>query len=150
MSSVVGAAQHSGSRKVTYFGSAHPLADAASHTCETARHATHRALIGEIACGRCWETAIRTDERVIIECGLPRDIAAEKSFVDEVAVARALHGESVALTPAERHEAIRRLSRQGLSKGQVSRRLRAARAVENSRIEQGTPVAVSRETVVAA
>ena len=152
MSSVIGAARHPGSRKVTYFGSTHPLADAARRRCRVARHGTGRTLVGEVACGRCWETTIRTDEQVVIECGLPREIVVDRSFVDEIAVARALHGEPVALTSAERQEAIRRLARQGLSKAQVWRRLQVTRMVGVSSHNAGTasPAVVGCETAVAA
>lgn len=41
---------------VTYFGAAHPLAPRVGGTC------THSGRYGGVACGPCWEAAIRQDE----------------------------------------------------------------------------------------
>jgi ParB/RepB/Spo0J family partition protein len=49
-------------RPVEHFGEAHPLADLARQMCVTAGH-TDQRILGGVACGRCWEDAIRADER---------------------------------------------------------------------------------------
>jgi ParB family chromosome partitioning protein len=51
-----------------HFSYRHPLADAARVMCELAGHTgpkvgRGRAGAGKVACGSCWETAIRDDER---------------------------------------------------------------------------------------
>jgi ParB family transcriptional regulator, chromosome partitioning protein len=43
----------------------HPLAKRAQRLCDGQQH-TMRRRIGEVACGHCWETAIRQDERTVI------------------------------------------------------------------------------------
>lgn len=47
----------------SYFGLNHPLAAEARHQCEVAHRRTNVKLIGKQACARCWEAAIRQDER---------------------------------------------------------------------------------------
>lgn len=49
-------------RRTAYLTGAHPLAQAARDQCSEV-HRTHRSLVGGIACGQCWEAAIRADER---------------------------------------------------------------------------------------
>lgn len=44
----------------------HPLAKRARTMCDTREHGMRRRL-GGIACGQCWETVIRIDERKVIE-----------------------------------------------------------------------------------
>ncbi|MEV0660153.1 ParB/RepB/Spo0J family partition protein [Actinomadura luteofluorescens] len=44
----------------------HQLAKAAAKYCQARGH-TMRRRIGDVACGACWETAIRLDERKVIE-----------------------------------------------------------------------------------
>lgn len=44
----------------------HPLARKAGKLCDARGHTQHRRL-GGIACGQCWETAIREDERLVVE-----------------------------------------------------------------------------------
>lgn len=43
----------------------HPLARKASRTCDARGH-TMRRRLGDTACGQCWETVIREDERVAV------------------------------------------------------------------------------------
>src|SRR5262249_46507051 len=102
-------------------GWSHPLAEVAAQHCRTAAHAAGR--LGMVACGVCWELAVRDDERFAVECGLPREIVADPSYVDQVAVHRACAGRRVGLTAAERAEAVRRVYAQGLTRGQVAARL---------------------------
>ncbi|MFF4417513.1 ParB/RepB/Spo0J family partition protein [Streptosporangium sp. NPDC001559] len=48
-----------------YLTTTHPLAKKASRLCQAREH-TARRRIGRVACGQCWETVIRGDERVVI------------------------------------------------------------------------------------
>ena len=43
----------------------HPLARKANAMCDAREH-TMRRLIGKVACGQCWETAIRQDEQLAV------------------------------------------------------------------------------------
>jgi ParB family chromosome partitioning protein len=45
-----------------YLNGTHPLARAAARMCDAREH-TARRRIGKVACGQCWETVIRQDER---------------------------------------------------------------------------------------
>lgn len=47
-----------------YLNGTHPLARKASQMCDAREH-TARRRIGKVACGQCWETVIRQDERVV-------------------------------------------------------------------------------------
>ncbi|WP_433225480.1 ParB/RepB/Spo0J family partition protein [Actinomadura formosensis] len=49
-----------------YLTRAHPLAKRAKGLCDARGH-TMRRRIGDVACGQCWESAIRIDERTVIE-----------------------------------------------------------------------------------
>lgn len=51
-----------------YLTASHPLARRAARLCEADQH-TMRRRIGAVACGQCWETAIRTDERTVAVAG---------------------------------------------------------------------------------
>ena len=103
-----------------HLGAAHPLAEVATGHCSG-----HRApLLGGVACGACWERAIRDDERVVIEFGLPRELDADTSAVDEIAVERACDGDDVRLTEPERAAAIHVLRDRGLTLREIADRLR--------------------------
>jgi len=103
----------------------HPLAEVAAGHCRT--HGTRAGTgIGGVACGACWERAIRDDEQVAIEHGLPRELTPDPGYVDQVALAQACAGKRVRLTDAERAEAAERLYARGLTRVQVARRLRVA------------------------
>lgn len=45
-----------------YFNGTHPLARKAAQLCDAREH-TARRRVGKVACGQCWETVIRQDER---------------------------------------------------------------------------------------
>ena len=108
-----------------HLGWAHPLAQVASEHC-----ADHSApLMGGVACGACWELAIRDDERFAVQHDLPRELVADPELVDQVAVERASRGEPVPLTEAELRETIRRLHRTGLSGAGIVRLLDASERV---------------------
>lgn len=47
--------------KPAHFGESHPLARAAGKLCRRQRH--QAKVLGKVACGACWEAAIRADER---------------------------------------------------------------------------------------
>jgi ParB family chromosome partitioning protein len=49
-----------------HFTGQHPLARKAKALCEAREH-TMRRRVGKIACGQCWETVIRADERIAAE-----------------------------------------------------------------------------------
>lgn len=47
-----------------YLAATHPLAKKAGKLCDAREH-TMRRRIGKTACGQCWETVIREDERLV-------------------------------------------------------------------------------------
>lgn len=98
----------------------HALAAVAAGHCR--RHSVPRT--GGVACGPCWEQAIRDDERWAVENDLPRQLDRDPDLVDDVAVARAVAGEPVRLTRAERQVAINQLRRAGASPGRIAGVLR--------------------------
>jgi ParB family transcriptional regulator, chromosome partitioning protein len=49
-----------------YLAAAHPLAKKAKRLCDAREH-TMRRRIGKAACGQCWETVIREDERTVVQ-----------------------------------------------------------------------------------
>lgn len=99
------------SAKSSWFTRSHPLAVNVELACD---HAERRTLIAGVGCGQCWEAAIRTHERGQLEVTPPHD---------EVAVLRALSGERMTLTRADRLECIRRLVREGRSDGEIAHRI---------------------------
>lgn len=103
-----------------HFTAAHPLANTARGIC------THdgRRMVGQVACGPCWERAIRAD-------ALGQNLAPE---VDEAAITRAMSGDPAALTLAELDVAVARMTDEGLSASQIAARLHVTgRTVERSR-----------------
>lgn len=52
-----------------HFTDTHALARAAGRLCEARKH-TLRRSIGGVACGQCWETAIRQDEQTVLRATL--------------------------------------------------------------------------------
>jgi hypothetical protein len=108
-----------------HLSGAHPLAGVARWWCERHLGSARRVLgVGEVACGACWERAIRDDELFAVAFGLPREVEADHSHVDGIAVSLACEGRHVSLTPVERAEAVRRLAAAGLSPNAIARRLR--------------------------
>lgn len=105
-----------------YFSGSHPLADIARCLCT---HDGERPLLGgHIACGPCWEAAIRADAT-----GEQVDTS-----LDESAIQRAVSGDPARLSVAELDEAVHRLTNDGLSASQAANRLRVTkRTVERSR-----------------
>lgn len=102
-----------------HFGPKHPLASVAAQHCQS----HYGDLVGGVACGECWELAIRDDERIAVEFGLPRELKPDPDFVDEIAVRLACQGARVALTPGEFVTAVHRLSGQRLHPIEIARRL---------------------------
>lgn len=51
-----------------HFTGSHALAKKARALCEAREHTSRRHL-GNVACGQCWETVIRADERVVVAAG---------------------------------------------------------------------------------
>lgn len=89
-------------------GPANSVASVARRLCRESHQLPAPQLLGGVACGSCWEEAIRADERVVVEHGLDREPALG-AFIDDVAVERALAGESVELTHLEQCEVAFRL-----------------------------------------
>ena len=118
-----------------HFTDEHPLAQIASRHCRD----PHGPLVGGVACGRCWELAIRDDERVVVEHDLPREQLPDHLLVDEVAIARAIDGQRVWLRPAERRLAIARLLDRGFRCGAIAYRLHTSRTtiVREARLIRG-------------
>ena len=59
-----GRAKPGASWEPDHFTDRHPLAVRAAELCDAREH-TMRRRIGRIACGQCWETVIRNDERTV-------------------------------------------------------------------------------------
>lgn len=91
-----------------HFTRSHPLAADAADLCS--HPARHR--YGAIACGPCWERAIR-DDALTPTAGLNDDL-------DELAIDLAIAGHRVPLPPAERDEAIARLTARGASAARIA------------------------------
>jgi hypothetical protein len=98
---------------------AHALASVAGNHCEG--HTS--SLVGGVACGSCWERAIRDDERFAVENELPRQLTIDPDLVDNVAVERAMQGQPVRLTPRERAAALAALSSMGIPQSRIARLL---------------------------
>lgn len=49
-----------------HFTEKHPLAKMARRMCEARQHSSRRR-IGEVACGQCWEAAIRQDQTTVLQ-----------------------------------------------------------------------------------
>jgi hypothetical protein len=109
-----------------HFCRAHPLAEVAERLCD---HGDE--LIGEVACGACWERAIRSDERIVVEHGLPPEVSPDPDYIDEIAVELACRGERVSLTPTEFRVAARRLYAMQLSTVEIARRLHTTYGTAN-------------------
>ncbi|QYN41085.1 hypothetical protein K1T35_47950 (plasmid) [Pseudonocardia sp. DSM 110487] len=57
----------------------HPVAAVAQRLCEDT---SHTVQLGTVACGDCWEQAIRTDQQVVLEFELPADHDADPLSYD--------------------------------------------------------------------
>ncbi|GAA1608824.1 hypothetical protein ACFQY4_00210 [Catellatospora bangladeshensis] len=88
----------------------HPLAGVAARRCVGHVHLDPADLLGGVACGSAWATALTDDLLFAVECGLPLDIEPDPSYIDEIAVRRAMRGERLELTECERAEVRRRLA----------------------------------------
>lgn len=108
-----------------YFGPGHVLADVAARHCDAHRSPFTRG----VACGACWELAIRDDERFAVEFDLPRELEPDPDYIDEIAVDLACRGERVQLTPAELAVAVARLHGRSLSLTRIAMRLRVSYGV---------------------
>jgi len=106
-----------------HLSGSHPLATVAGRRCRQS-HPGRGFLLGGVACGVCWEAAIRADERLAVECELPAaPPPPDREYVDLVAVERAAAGERVPLTRAEKRAAAVRLAAAGYGPGPISVRL---------------------------
>jgi hypothetical protein len=99
-----------------------------------------------VACGECWERAIRDDERVVVLFGLPREIAPDPEYVDVVAVELAVAGHKPALTPPEEAKAVAILLRRGWSDTRIAEWLgiRASRVIN---LRSGAAPTTARKAV---
>jgi len=107
------------STAAVHFGANHVLADAAVRRCRTHLLPLSRA----VACGPCWELAVRADERFAVEFGLPRELVVDPDYVDEIAVDLACRGERVELTGVELVVAVERLQARRMSRSAIAARL---------------------------
>lgn len=109
-------AKGSGSVQVTrsaWLTTAHPLA--LSVECS---HSDSRTIVGGVACGQCWEAAIRADERGDLDV---------TPVHDEALVVRVLGGERLPMTRADRLEGVRRLVAQRLNDLEIATRLNCSK-----------------------
>jgi hypothetical protein len=108
----------------------HPVAEPAHRRCRELHPRTAAAVA--VACGECWERAIRDDERAVVLFGLPREIEPDPEYVDVVAVELAVAGHRPRLTPVEEARAVAVLLRRGWSDTRIAEWLgmRAARVVD--------------------
>jgi len=104
----------------SHFDRRHPVSAVAARLCSP-DHAGRP--VGGPACGRCWERAIRDDERFVIEFDVPREVKRDPMLVDDIAVQLACQGEPVRLTAVELRTAVSRLVGQGLDRSEIGRRL---------------------------
>ncbi|GAB3226487.1 hypothetical protein GCM10027447_16720 [Glycomyces halotolerans] len=81
----------------------HPVASAAARLCRS-QHG-HVPSWEDVACPQCWDAALLADKEAAAEAGLDDRCPADPYLIDEVAVARAVAGESVELTVPEWHAA---------------------------------------------
>jgi hypothetical protein len=113
-------------RTVGHLSRSHPLAEVAGRHCAGHLGSLRHSAIGQVACGECWERAIRDDERVAVEFGLATE-PPDPAYIDEIAVERACrYGDRVSLTAAERAEAVRRLHAGGMGVGAIGEQLAIA------------------------
>ncbi len=108
------------SAHTTHLGPAHPLAAVAGRRCRHS-HPGRGFLLGGVACGVCWEAAIRADERMAVECELPAaSPPPDREHVDPVAVELAAAGERVPLSRAEKRAAALELAARGYGPGAIA------------------------------
>lgn len=110
----------------SHLSKSHPVAEAANRLCASSHPNLGGGRIGNVACGKCWEAAIRADERWIIEAGDGAPTAAP--VLDHIAIDLAMSGKQVKLTTAERREAARRMIRRGFATTVVCTRLKISGA----------------------
>jgi hypothetical protein len=99
-------------------GTPHSIAEPARRRCRELHPA--RAERVAVACGECWERAIRDDERVVVLFGLPREIQPDPDYVDEIAVEQAVAGHRPRLVPAEEAAAVTVLAGRGWSDTRIA------------------------------
>lgn len=125
-----------------YLSKTHPLAYVARRRCRALHPTIQSSRATHLACERCWEVVIRTDAQFAQDNNLP-PIEPEPFYIDEIAVERAMKGDQVRLTQAERLEAIKRMRASGCSHSAISRTLgmsgTALRLMEHILDGQGLP-----------
>ncbi|MFC7245165.1 hypothetical protein ACFQO7_22035 [Catellatospora aurea] len=100
-------ADEPGAAWLTY---ANPLAPVAARHCAGHVHHDPADLLGGIACESAWAKALTDDLLIALECDLPLIVEADPTYIDEIAVERAVRGEELELTELERAEVKRRLA----------------------------------------
>lgn len=101
-----------GKKTKPYFGDTHPLAKAARALCDH----RGRPKVGAVACGPCWEQAIRDD------MGATPTVTPLVAVVDEAAIEAVLAGDwKTKCTPTEKTEVCRRWHAQGKSLNDLER-----------------------------
>jgi hypothetical protein len=117
-------------RRAAVGSPSHPVAEPARRRCR-ALHPERAARVA-VACGECWERAIRDDERAVVLFGLPREIEPDPDYVDEIAVEQAIAGHRPRLVPAEEAAAVAVLAARGWSDTRIAEWLgtRFTRVVE--------------------
>lgn len=107
-----------------HLGPQHPLAPIVKQRCRAQGHTTgvprNSGGLAAVGCGRCWEEAIRADERLHIEEQLPHDCPRDPRLIDEIAIERVLKGDTtVRLTRVERIEVVKQLRAGGRKRWQI-------------------------------
>ena len=123
----------------------HPVAEVARRRCR-GLHPVRASRVA-VACGQCWERAIRDDERAVVLFGLPREIAPDPDYVDEIAVELAVAGRRPRLVAAEEAAAVAVLAGRGWSDSRIAEWLgmRVTRVVA---LRTGTSTSTSAVTVL--
>ena len=109
-------------------GRMHPVAPAAARRCR-ARHGT-RPTPDRVACAECCNAALEADEAFRVVFGLPQECPPDPSLVDDIAVELACRGAAVELTATEFGKAVWMLTKRGLSRRQIARRLGGVTVVD--------------------
>lgn len=134
-----------------YFGASHSVAAAARRACRLFHRLNSRELMaGGVACAEHWDAALWADARVAEQFGLDsQPPVPDNDLVDEVAVDRALNGEKVALTAAERREFQRRRVVRSVAAGRGARRGRLLLGrFDRAKRNRSGPNVVSAQPVV--
>jgi len=126
------------SRRGAVGSPSHSLAEVARRRCRGLHQ--QRSAATAVACGECWERAIRDDERVVVLFGLPREIESDPDYVDEIVVEQAIAGRRPRLVAAEEAVAVAVLTGRGWSDDRIARWL----GIRLARVSDLRPASVGR------